>query len=124
MDNSSIREYLDSMSVKVPGGSEIIRMFKPGTDWISSDYHLSSPNLLHQTKEQTVETHVDSFMMLIYPMCLFILEKMGLSTGLTDAPKMFSLVQVSWDEAIETCNQISSLCGLEPCYTLDLHTGE
>lgn len=129
MDASGLREFLDSISVGVPGGSETIRMFKPGSDWISSDYRLSSPSLLRQRDEQLVECPLNSLRMLAYPMTQSILEQAGLAGALTDGllpdeNPMHPLVHVSWDEAIGICNKISSLCGLEPCCTLDRETGE
>lgn len=124
MDSSFIRDYLDSISVLVSGGMEIIRMFKPNNGWISSDYHLSSPSLLQQKAEFLVETRMDSIMMLIYPVNRFMLENTGMIKDLTIGGELLPIVNVSWDEAIDYCNQISFVCDLEPCYALDQDTGE
>lgn len=108
--------FIEKNMVLVPGGNETIRRFKDSRKWISSNYRMSIPSK-GKNQEQTEESiHIDDFYVSTYPVTHALYTKY---TSGRDENNQLPKVNVSWLDALEFCNLLSQVYGLEPVYDID-----
>lgn len=114
----AIKEYLNENMIVVPKGIEIIRNFYDEHKWLSSNYEMSIPGRKSDLREAVQQVEISQFQLLKYPVTLelynLVINQKSLCTQ-TRIP----VVNVSWIEAIDFCNTLSSSLGLMPCYIID-----
>ena len=104
--------------VVIPDGQELIRDFVDPVKWLSSDYKMSAPgtNTEKLVKQKLVD--ISSFLLLnteVTNELYSVVMNVEFDLKLKDHP----VVNVSWIDAVEFCNKLSEMLGLEKCYTLN-----
>lgn len=117
----TLKEYLHENMIVVPKGTEIIRNFYDEHKWLSSNYKMSIPGKKSDLRESVQQVEIDQFQLLRYPVTLepynLVINQKSLHTQ-TRIP----VVNISWIEAIDFCNTLSSSLGLMPYYIIDKET--
>ena len=111
-------EYIKENMILIPQGNEIIRDFVDPVKWLSSDYKMSAPGTNKEKimKQKLVE--VQSFLLFKIPVTNELYNYvMEMDYDITT--KNCPVVNVSWIDAVNFCNNLSEKLALEKCYILD-----
>lgn len=111
-------EYIKENMILIPQGNEIIRDFVDPVKWLSSDYKMSAPGTNKEKimKQKLVE--VQSFLLFKIPVTNELYNyAMEMDYDITT--KNCPVVNVSWIDAVNFCNNLSEKLALEKCYILD-----
>ena len=111
-------EYIKENMILIPQGNEIIRDFVDPVKWLSSDYKMSAPGTNKEKimKQKLVE--VQSFLLFKIPVTNELYNYvMEMDYDITT--KKCPVVNVSWIDAVNFCNNLSEKLALEKCYILD-----
>lgn len=114
----TIKEYLNENMIVVPKGTEIIRNFYDEHKWLSSNYQMSIPGKKSNLKEVVQQVEISRFQLLKYPVTLELYNLVINQKPLHPQTRI-PVVNVSWIEAIDFCNTLSSNLGLMPYYIID-----
>jgi formylglycine-generating enzyme required for sulfatase activity len=118
-----VKSYLADKLIPIPGGSQVMRNFYDEQKWISSNSKMSIPGRKHNLIETRREVDIRPFQLLQIPVTTDLYDfVMGEETGFSG--NGFPVVNVSWHDAISFCNSLSQAIGLNPCYTIDVNTGQ
>lgn len=111
-------EYIKENMILIPQGNEIIRDFVDPVKWLSSDYKMSAPGTNKEKimKQKLVE--VQSFLLFKIPVTNELYNYvMEIDYDITT--KNCPVVNVSWIDAVNFCNNLSEKLALEKCYIFD-----
>ena len=113
----NLAKYIKDNMVIIPKGQELIRDFVDQEKWISSNSKMSIPGSNEKTvKQKTVD--IQPFLLLNTQVTNEVYAYvMGFDYDIKT--KDFPVVNVSWNDAIIFCNNISEKLGLDKCYKLN-----
>lgn len=113
-----ILEDVMDLMVPIEGGTVDLRDYRNKNKWLSSDYTLSDPGRGSDREVVTWTATIEPFYVMKVPVTRHLYHRVMNQESVEPNANELPMTEVSWEDAIVFCNELSRKLGRTECYAI------